>query len=86
MRSKNMDILKDYFSNKSVLLGWTGGASFFSSASLESQLGVVVSAIMIISSIAMQYYKIQAIKNEERRKEELHEIAIEQQKKRDQDG
>ena len=36
MRSKGMDILKDYFSNKSVILGWSGGASFFSSASLES--------------------------------------------------
>ena len=86
MRRKGMNILRDYFSNKSVILGWSGGASFFSSASLESQLGMLASAIMIVSSIAMQYYKIRAMKNEDRRQEELHQIAIEQQKKRDSNG
>ena len=29
MRRKGMNILRDYFSNKSVILGWSGGLRFF---------------------------------------------------------
>jgi len=76
-----MNILRDYFSDKSVLLGWSGGASFLSAASLETKIGMLLSGVMLISSIAMQYYKIIAVRNQDRRLEELHEIALKNARK-----
>lgn len=64
--------LQDYFTNKATLLGWSGLGTFITSESVNFAIGAGLGVTMLISSIIMQYQKIQAMKNEERRKEELH--------------
>lgn len=69
--------LQDYFTNKATLLGWSGLGTFITSESVNFAIGAGLGVTMLISSIIMQYQKIQAMKNEERRKEELHRREVE---------
>lgn len=73
--------LRAYFTERATVLGWTGAGGYFTAEALESFLGMALTGIMLISSVAMNWQKYQALQNEERRKEELHRRAMEEPKK-----
>ena len=64
------------------LMGWMGTGSFWVSEHYEAIAGMVVSVAMMIASIILQYMKVRAIMNEERRKEEKHQQEMRQDQER----
>jgi uncharacterized membrane protein (Fun14 family) len=65
--------MRAYFTSRAILLGWGGIAGFITAEAIHSLIGVIAATVTIGSSIVLQWHKIQEIKNEERRKEELHQ-------------
>lgn len=65
-------LLVKYFESPSVALGWSSAGGFFVSEHFELYAGMAATAVMLLSSIILQWYKIMSIRNEERRREEHH--------------
>ena len=59
-------------------LGYSSSLSFFIMNHYEAIAGMILSMVMVISSIAVHWYKIQAIQNEEQRKQERHDQEMKQ--------
>lgn len=76
MTKRMLQTLRAYFQEKATLLGWTGAGGYFTAEALESFLGMALTGIMLVSSVAMNWQKYRALQNEERRKEELHRRAM----------
>lgn len=72
-----MNALKKYWTDASVLIGWFGTAIYWLMQNFEAVAGMLFSVVMIGSSIVMNFHKVKSLKNEERRKEELHRLNIE---------
>ena len=71
-----MNALKKYWTDPSVLIGWFGTAVYWLMQNFEAVAGMLFSVVMIGSSIVMNFHKVKSLKNEERRKEELHRLNI----------
>ena len=67
-----MELMKHYFDDFRVLLGYGGSAGFFWMEHHEKYGGMILTAFMILSSIILQWEKVKSIRNEERRREERH--------------
>jgi hypothetical protein len=63
---------------KEAILGYSGGVSYWITDHFDIVAGMILSTVMIVSSIFLQYHKIKAIQNEERRRQEEHELKIKQ--------
>jgi hypothetical protein len=63
---------------KEAILGYSGGVSYWITDHFDIVAGMILSTIMIVSSIFLQYYKIKAIQNEERRRQEEHDMRMQQ--------
>ena len=74
-----MLILKSYLA-KETILGYSASTSFFIMEHYEAIAGMVLSAVMIIASIILQWHKIKSLRNEEKRKQEKHEQDMQQDK------
>ena len=74
-----MLILKSYLA-KETILGYSASTSFFIMEHYEAIGGMILSAVMILASIILQWQKIRSIRNEEKRKQEKHEQEMEQDK------
>ena len=59
-------------------MGYLGSVLFFITNHIEEMTGVFLSLVMIIGSIGVQRWKVVALKNEERRKEERHRQDMQQ--------
>ena len=68
----NTPYLKLYM-NWQNALGYVSSLSYFVMNHFETITGVILSLVMIISSLVVQWYKIKSLKNDERRREEKHQ-------------
>ena len=64
---------------REAMLGYGGGISYWITEHFELLAGMVLSIVMVVSSVFLQYFKIRSIQNEERRKQEEHEMRMQQQ-------
>ncbi|WP_282782212.1 hypothetical protein [Phaeodactylibacter xiamenensis] len=74
--------IQDFFAYSSTKLGFSGAALYWFFENHEVVLGAVLSVCMIVSSIAYHAYKVVAIRNDERRKEERHRQELLQDQER----
>lgn len=72
------NVVQQYFGDKATILAWSGAGSFIALDQLGSLVGVTLSGIALVTSIWMQYHKVQSLRNEDRRKEELHQKLMQQ--------
>ena len=63
---------------KEAILGYSGGVSYWITDHFDLVAGMILSTIMIVSSIFLQYYKIKSIQQEEKRRQEEHEMKMQQ--------
>lgn len=73
-----MNKMLDILSTRESALGYSGSLFYFITEHYELISGMLLSLVMVISSIALQLYKVQSIKNAERRKEERHQQEMQQ--------
>jgi heme exporter protein D len=73
-----MERLFQIIQQKEAALGYSGSVVFFFMEHYEVVSGMLISLVMILSSIILQWKKIQSIENEERRREERHQQQIKQ--------
>jgi hypothetical protein len=77
-----IDNIRDYLTEKTNILGWTGIGSFWGFEGYEEAGGMVLSASMILTSAILQGLKIRSQLNEERRREERHRQELNQDMER----
>ena len=68
----------EILSTKESALGYSGSLIYFITEHYELISGMLISLVMVISSIALQMFKVQSIKNADRRKEERHQQEMQQ--------
>lgn len=69
-------MLREYFTEKATLLGYSGTAGLWITDHYEQAAGIVLSIIVIIASLILHVLKIRRAINTERRSQELHEIEL----------
>ena len=67
--------------SKEVLLGYGGSTLYFIAENFDAVAGMLLTAIMVLTSILLQYIRIRKEINRDRREEERHQ----QELKQDQD-
>lgn len=75
-------MIKNYFTEKATILGYSGSAGYWITEHFETVAGIVVSLAMIGASIVLHGIKIRTALNREKREQELHDLKI----KKEQDG
>jgi AcrR family transcriptional regulator len=68
-----MKSLFTFFSSNSTKAGISATAFYWFFENHQALIGALVSLAVAVSSVAYQYYRIIEMKNDERRKEELHQ-------------
>ncbi len=61
------------------LLGFGGAGSYWVFDRFDLVIGIALSAITVIFSVLVNYAKWRSLVNDERRKEELHQIELKKQ-------
>ncbi|MCG8332333.1 MAG: hypothetical protein MI974_31905 [Chitinophagales bacterium] len=71
-------IIGQTITDKLTILSTAGAGSYWIFEHYQAVMGVLLAAITVVSTAALQCYKIIAIRNEERRKEEEHQRKMQQ--------
>ena len=80
--SSHMEWKKELLQWQNVL-GFSGAGSYWVFDSLDLVVGIMLSTVTVIFSVLVNYTKWRSVQNDERRKEELHQIDL---KKRNDNG
>lgn len=73
-----MDWRKELLQWQNVL-GFSGAGSYWVFDRLDLAVGIILSVVTVIFSVLVNYTKWRSMVNDERRKEELHQIELKKQ-------
>lgn len=76
--SHHMDWRKELLQWQNVL-GFSGAGSYWVFDRLDLAVGIILSVVTVIFSVLVNYTKWRSMVNDERRKEELHQIELKKQ-------